>query len=69
MALAYNTTRSTRDIDAIFEPKMLAYQIAAEVAAEREDLPEDWLNDAVKAFPMPELLIQQPRCTTKTLAS
>lgn len=54
MALAYNTTRSTRDIDAIFEPKMLAYQIAAEVAAEREDLPEDWLNDAVKAFPMPD---------------
>ena len=54
MALAYNTSRSTRDIDAIFEPKMLAYQIAAEVAAERGDLHEDWLNDAVKAFPMPD---------------
>ncbi len=54
MALAYNTSRSTRDIDAIFESKMLAYQIAAEVAAGRGDLPEAWLNDTVKIFPKPD---------------
>ncbi len=51
MALAYNTRRATRDIDAVFEPKAVVYDAARRVAARHSpDLPEDWLNDAVKAF-------------------
>lgn len=49
MALAYDTRRATRDVDAVFEPKTLVYEAAA-VVAERRGLPEDWLNDAVKGF-------------------
>lgn len=49
MALAFNARRATRDIDAVFEPKAGVYNAAHEVA-ERLSLPDDWLNDAVKAF-------------------
>lgn len=49
MALAYSTRRVTADIDAVFEPKSSIYEAAARVAHEL-DLPEDWLNDAVKGF-------------------
>ncbi|MGH8572030.1 MAG: DUF6036 family nucleotidyltransferase, partial [Gammaproteobacteria bacterium] len=49
MALAYDTRRSTHDIDAIFEPKTAIYEAAAEVS-ERVGLPPGWLNDAVKGF-------------------
>lgn len=52
MALAYNTRRTTGDLDAVFEPKQIAYEIAERVASEVEhlDLSPDWLNDGVKAF-------------------
>lgn len=49
MALAYSTRRVTRDIDAVFEPKAAIYEAAAKVAEDLR-LPEDWLNDAAKAF-------------------
>jgi hypothetical protein len=49
MALAYSTRRVTKDIDAVFEPKSAIYAAATKVA-EALDLPEDWLNDAVKGF-------------------
>lgn len=49
MALAYNTRRATRDIDAVFEPKAAIYDAARRLAA-RHDLPGDWLNDAVKGW-------------------
>lgn len=49
MALAYSTRRVTRDIDAVFEPKMVIYEAAARVA-EDLGLPENWLNDGAKAF-------------------
>ncbi|HET8657838.1 MAG TPA: DUF6036 family nucleotidyltransferase [Micromonosporaceae bacterium] len=49
MALAYDARRSTRDIDAVFQPKEEVYAAAAAVAA-RHDLPDDWLNDGVKGF-------------------
>ena len=50
MALAYNTRRSTRDIDAVFEPKAVVCQAAQRVADRHPELPDDWLNDAVKGF-------------------
>ena len=49
MALAYNRKRTTRDLDAVFEPKMLIYE-AAKRMAEIRHLEPDWLNDAVKTF-------------------
>lgn len=49
IALAYDSRRSTRDIDAVFEPKTVVYEAAAEVAG-RLGLPPGWLNDAVKGF-------------------
>jgi len=49
MALAYSTRRSTRDLDAVFEPKQAVYAAAQEVAR-AHDLPDDWINDAVKGF-------------------
>jgi hypothetical protein len=49
MALAYSTRRSTSDLDAIFEPKGVIYDVAASLAADR-GLPATWLNDAVKAY-------------------
>lgn len=49
IALAFSERRSTRDVDAVFEPKMAIYQTAAAVAGER-GLPIGWLDDAVKGF-------------------
>lgn len=49
IALAFDERRSTRDIDAVFEPKTAIYE-AAETIAENRGLPIGWLNDAVKGF-------------------
>jgi predicted nucleotidyltransferase len=49
LALAFNARRTTRDIDAVFEPKSEVYGAAREVA-DRLNLPDDWLNDAVKSY-------------------
>lgn len=49
IALAFDERRSTRDIDAVFEPKEVVYEAAASVG-ERRGLPPGWLNDAVKGF-------------------
>lgn len=53
MALAFDTRRSTRDIDAVFEPKVAIYEEAAVMARELS-LPPGWLNDAVKGFLGPD---------------
>lgn len=50
MALAHDGRRATRDLDGVFEPKLAIYAAAARVAHRHPGLPEDWLNDAVKAF-------------------
>lgn len=49
MALAYSNDRVTRDLDAVFEPKMLVYDAAKRVAGQL-GLDDDWLNDAMKGF-------------------
>ena len=49
IALAFDERRATRDIDAVFEPKDVVYEVAA-IVAEQLDLPGGWLNDAVKGF-------------------
>lgn len=49
IALAFDERRSTRDIDAVFEPKLAIYESAGTVAATL-GLPAGWLNDAVKGF-------------------
>jgi hypothetical protein len=49
IALAFDERRSTRDIDAVFEPKSVVYEAAARLA-EPLGLPAGWLNDAVKGF-------------------
>jgi Nucleotidyltransferase of unknown function (DUF6036) len=52
MALAYSTSRATKDLDGVFEPKSIVYEIAAHVAQRRPEygLSPDWLNDAAKSF-------------------
>jgi hypothetical protein len=49
IALAFDERRSTQDIDAVFEPKTIVYEVAGELAHDR-GLAEGWLNDAVKGF-------------------
>ncbi len=49
IALAFDERRSTRDIDAVFEPKTVIYEVARQLAEER-GLLDGWLNDAVKGF-------------------
>jgi hypothetical protein len=49
IALAFDERRATRDIDAVFEPKLIIYEEAA-VVADELGLPEGWLNDGVKGF-------------------
>ncbi len=49
MCLAFSARSSTKDIDAIYEPKTEIGKIAQKIAKEK-GLPESWLNDSVKGF-------------------
>ena len=52
IALSFDATRTTRDLDAVFVPTTEVRSAAAVVAQER-GLADDWLNDAVKGFVPP----------------
>jgi Nucleotidyltransferase of unknown function (DUF6036) len=49
MAIAYDTRRTTTDVDAIFVPSDIVRE-AAHVVAEELELEPDWLNDGAKSF-------------------
>lgn len=49
MVLAFNARAATKDVDAIFEPSSKMRKAIQAIAADL-GLPEDWMNDAVKAF-------------------
>jgi len=52
MALAYDARRSTRDIDAVFQPHGVVLDEARAVAAEL-GLPQWWLNEQASAYVAP----------------
>jgi hypothetical protein len=49
MCLAHNVRAATRDLDGVFQPSRQVRAAAARVAI-ANDLPANWLNDAVKGF-------------------
>ena len=49
MCMVFDARESTRDIDATFRPSMEVRDAALRVA-QREGVPDSWLNDAVKAY-------------------
>ena len=49
MTLAYDTSRLTRDVDALFVPATEVRQITEDMSGPH-GLEPDWLNDAVKGF-------------------
>jgi hypothetical protein len=54
MCLVHEARDSTKDIDAIYEPKIIINQLANAIA-EEENLPDNWLNDSVKGFIGPDV--------------
>jgi hypothetical protein len=56
MALAFDRSRVTRDIGAVYAPKEEVYREAKALAQDR-GLPEDWLNNAAKGYaPSPPVI-------------
>ena len=49
MCLAFSARSSTKDIDAVYEPKTIINDIAAKIALEK-GMPKSWLNDGIKGF-------------------
>ena len=49
MCLVHEARDSTKDIDALYEPKTVINDIAVQIA-EEYNLPRNWLNDSVKGF-------------------
>ena len=49
MVLAFTARLATKDVDAIFTPPKLIRELAQQIA-EDQQLPANWLNDAVKGY-------------------
>lgn len=49
MVLAFDARESTRDVDAVFVPKVKVLECARQVSKEF-DIDEDWMNNGVKSF-------------------
>ena len=49
MLLAFNARLTTKDVDGLFQPSRLIRELAQKIG-ERQQLPDDWLNDGVKGF-------------------
>ena len=52
MALAYDSRRATRDVDALFKPHGIVLEEAQAVAAEL-GLPHWWLNEQASSYGVP----------------
>src|SRR4051794_31751071 len=53
LCVALNARPATRDVDAYFEPTKIVREAAARVGKSL-DVPQNWLNDAVKGFMSPD---------------
>ena len=52
MCLVSKSRNVTKDIDAVFEPKMKMYNLIEKIA-QNNNLSKDWLNDSVKGYLSP----------------
>lgn len=52
MTIVFQAREQTKDVDAVFEPEQPVRDAVRRIA-EREGLPEDWLNDAARGFLAP----------------
>lgn len=50
MLLVIRNRQTTKDVDAYFATNPQEIRNAAHIVAQREQLPDDWLNDGIKGF-------------------
>ena len=66
MALAYDSRRATRDVDALFKPHGIVHDEALAVAAEL-GLPRWWLNEQASSYVVPGGDTYSLRCAKSSL--